>query len=214
MAPQTRWLSGPLALALGFALTVTVSAGERRATVDGHTVGAYHREFSTATRPDPPHAVREEPAWGACCDTQSERPWWDDGAAAPTSQSRWWTRHRPDPNRRRAEVPSDGPDGAWSHDVIDREAWRGPDERSRRGWRAGWRGAAQGWGGVWWYGWGADWPAYAGSWDGNRWYHAGRGWRHSGGRGAWQGRWRGEFGFGHGGGDGRRVIALPGQGGD
>ena len=200
MAPETRWVLLPLALGVGLTmLSAAASADERRASTS-----AYHRDFHTATRIDPPPAARG-PAWGACCDGQSA-PWWDE-SDAQRAHGHWWERHRPDPNRRRIDVPSDGPDGAWSQEGLGWNGWRGRDERARHGWRAGWHGAAPGWGGVWWYGWGGDWPAYAGRWEDGRWYGAGRGWRHAEWRG--RGSWHGEFGFGHGWGNGRRVIAVP-----
>ena len=193
MAPDTRWLLLPLALGVG-ALTTASAAGHRS------PMNAYHQEFRTATRADAPQAART-PAWGACCEGQAGA-WRDDDDA---SQSRWWAHHRPDPNRRRADA--DAPDGGWPDEDIGWNGWHGSDEH--RGWRAGWRGAAPGHGGVWWYGWGGDWPAYAGSWERSRW----DGWgdpHRSGHRGGFHG----EFGFEHGWGGGHRVIALPTPRGD
>jgi len=89
------------------------------------------------------------------------------------------------------------------------DAWPGPDDRARRGLRAGWHGAAPGWGGVWWYGWGGDWPSYAGG-------HGHRGsWQDTGGSVWGSGdRWHGEIGIGQGWGSGPRVIAQPAPRGD
>jgi hypothetical protein len=206
MAPNTRWLVLPLALGLGLALTTAASAGEQRSVSS-----AYHREYRTATRPErsDPSPVARESAWGG-----QPAPWWEDGDA---SRSHWWSEHRPDPNRRPVKVPWDGP---RSHNGIGWGDWHGRDERARRGWRAGWRGAAPGWGGVWWYGWGGDWPTYADTWEEGRWHQwhgwhdRERGWHHSGWSDGYRGGWHGEFGYGHGWGDGRRVIALPAPRGD
>lgn len=247
MAPHARWLLLPLALGL----CLIAVAQERRTEVAAGPNGSYHREYSTAVRQDPPPAARA-PVWGSWCDGASACPDWGHGDGTPVPQEqRWWAGdgqqrgHRPDPNLRRVEVPGraeprgwSGPapwwqDGTSSGSPADWGSWREPDDRARRGWRAGWRGAAPGLGGVWWYGWGDDWPAYAGAWqpgwgatrwsgwqgDGGSHGYVQFGYGHGGG-GHWHGdiqygqgwnagRWHGEFGFGQGWTDGPRVIALP-----
>jgi hypothetical protein len=199
MAPKTHPLRLPFALGIGLvALTSTASADEHPG------VAAYHREYRTAIRPDPPAVVRDS-SWSG-----QAGPWWND-QSGPPAQSAWWAQHRPDPNRRRIEIPSDGSDGAWWRDDL---GWHETDERARHGWRAGWRGAAPGPGGVWWFGWGGDWPSYAGSWERGGWQHHHHGGRWSSWGGGRSDHWHGEFGFGQGWGGGRRVIALPAQGGE
>ena len=196
-----------LLLPLGLAAALSAPAQSRPAG-DGDGAWAYHREVRTAARQDPP-PVAHAPAWGGWADRPDAR-WADSGPPAdvvPASPDRLpgYERPRRDPNLRRSEVPGVAP--AWG---AVGDPWQDP--RSRHGWRAGWRGAAPGWGGVWWSGWGGDRPAYAVGWD-----HAGPGIR--------DGRWHGTFGievgwgaghgadgFGRGGGSG--VIALPAPRGD
>ena len=244
MAPHARWLLLPLALGV----CLGASAQERRSAVAAAPPGAYHRSYSTAVRQDPPPAARA-PAWGSWCDG-SAGPAGGPGDGTPVPQEqRWWADggqrgHRPDPNLRRVDVPGpdprgwNGPDPWWRdgysswHAGGDWSGWREPDDRARHGWRAGWHGAAPGWGGVWGYGWGDDWPAYAGAWQPGGWgAPPWSGWQGNGhgyvqfgygqGHGGhWQGefhygqgwggeRWHGEFGVGQGWSDGPRVIALP-----
>lgn len=196
---------------------------------------AYHMVVRTAERHDPP-AVAHAPAWGSWADAPGA---WsgagpgDPPVATPVDAGRAWTHgthaHRaPDPNLR-VRTPS-GEGGIPPYDWGADPRWNGvrtPDDRARHGWRAGWHGAAPGWGGVWGYGWGDDWPAYAtgdgGDWA--SWPATGAVWIGYGqGRGGWRGgfgyeqgwhagRGHGLFGFGHEGGGGR-VIALPSLRGD
>lgn len=206
MAPKTQRSRLALALAIGLAALIPAASAAEHPP----GIGAYHQAYRTAARPDPRQAARD-PSDSACCDGQAA-PWWNEGNGS-RPESAWWAQHRPDPNRRRVEGPSERSDGTWWRDGAGWDGWHGYDERSRRGWRAGWRGAAPGWGGVWWSGWGGDWPAYAGGWERGGWHHRDRGGRVSWGEGH-RGRWHGEFGFEHGWGDGRRVIALPAPDGE
>lgn len=210
MAAHAGRLLLPLAVG-ALVLPAGASAQARQPVPD-----AYHRDYHTAVRHDPPPPAHA-PAWGSWADTPA--PWWNqptspapidgrpgmDGMPVPGQH-----RRRPDPNVRMAVVPdARGPDG-WDGDQVGSGGWDGahaPDDRIRHGWRAGWRGAAPGWGGVWWYGWGGDWPAYAADGDGSGWSGS-RGWDGWGRAGAGSG-WHGTFGIEQGWGGGRRVIALP-----
>lgn len=211
MAARAGRLLLPLAVGV-LALPAAVSAQARHAST---ALDPYHREYHTAVRHDPP-AAAHAPAWGSWADTPA--PWWNqptspapvtgtggaDGNPAPGHHG------RQDPNLRMAVVPDGQAPYGWSGDQMGNGGWDGahaPDERMRHGWRAGWRGAAPGWGGVWWYGWGGDWPAYAADGDGSGW----NGSRARAGAGSDSGSgWHGTFGFEQGwGGGGRRVIALP-----
>ena len=191
---------------------------------------AYHLEVRTGVRQDPP-AAAHAPAWGSWADAPGA---WSDampgGTPVPTPQADApaWTHRpphrRPDPNLRVRTASGEGEIPPWDLQMDGDRRWYGgrtPDDRARHGWRAGWHGAAPGWGGVWWYGWGDDWPAYAGG-DGDWGPWSGGGTLRMGygqGRGGWHGgfdysqgwdadRSHGMFGFGHDRGGGR-VIALP-----
>jgi hypothetical protein len=212
--------AGRLLLPLAIGVLVLPAAVSAQARHGDTTPDPYHRDYHTAVRHDPPPPAHA-PAWGSWADTPA--PWWNQptspapvtGTGAGGSDAFPAPGHhgRPDPNLRMAVVPDTQTPYGWSGDQVG-NGWDGahaPDDRMRHGWRAGWRGAAPGWGGVWWYGWGGDWPAYAAdggdsSWSGSR------GWRGSpnwGGAGAGSG-WHGTFSFEQGwGGGGQRVIALP-----
>lgn len=226
MAAGTRVIARRCAF-VAAGLTALV-AQAREPTAAPMPRAAYHVEVRTAVRQDPP-AVAHAPAWGSWADAPGA--WADAPSATPAdipSTRRNLSHRRPDPNLRvrtptgDVEIPGPAPfdhlqaggDGRW-------DGVRTPDDRARHGWRAGWHGAAPGWGGVWWYGWGGDWPTYAmdgGAADG--WSRAGtlrvgyghgregwhRGFEYSQGWGA--GRAHGMFGFGHDHGGGH-VIALP-----
>lgn len=190
-------------LPLGLGVALPAAAQAHREDADGRW--AFHRDVRTAARHDPP-PVAHAPAWGGWADMP--RADWSaspEPAFASHDPSSPSDRRRPDPNLRRVDVPGD----AMDRGVVG-EPWQDP--RGRHGWRAGWHGAAPGWGGVWWSGWGGDWPAYAVGWDHERAAHG-------------DGRWHGTFGlevgwgagrvggaFDHGG--GRGVIALPAPRGD
>jgi hypothetical protein len=216
MAAHARRLLLPLALGVLILPTVAAAQARRLATFPD----PYHREYRTAVRQDPPPAAHA-PAWGSWADAPGQ--WWNDQRAQQVPDDGFGQgerpvvdhRRRPDPNLRMAIVPGDGGgavDWGWARDSGAHGDWSGwggwrtPDDRARHGWRAGWHGAAPGWGGVWWYGWGGDWPAYADGWDGGGW-DGSRGW----GGAAWGSGtgWHGTLGFEHGWGGGGRVIALP-----
>jgi hypothetical protein len=212
MAARARRLLLPLAFGV-LSLPTAASAQVRHPTT---FLDSYHREYHTATRQDPPPAAHA-PAWGSWADAPGA--WWNQ--AAPSTQADGFAgdggavsghRGRRDPNLRMAVVPGEDDPGwtrGWrAHDDGSRwGGWRAPDDRARHGWRAGWHGAAPGWGGVWWYGWGGDWPAYAegGGWSDDGWSgsRGGAGWGGSGSG------WHGTFGIEHGWGGGRHVMALP-----
>lgn len=194
-----RWFLLPL----GLCVALPAAAQARRGADAGW---AFHSEVRTAVRHDPP-AVAHAPAWGGWAETPGTG--WhaasDPAFATSHDPSPAADRRRPDPNLRRVEVPDEAAD--WS---TVGEPWQDP--RGRHGWRAGWHGAAPGWGGVWWSGWGGDWPAYAAGWDHERPTRGDGRWHGTFGVEYGWGAGRGDGGFGHGG--GRGVIALPTPRGD
>jgi hypothetical protein len=219
MAARVRRLLLPLALGVLILPAAASAQAQHRATFPD----PYHREYRTATRHDPAPAAHA-PAWGSWADAPGA--WWNQQAPQPQADGYGQDggpvsgrRGRPDPNLRMAVVPGDT-DPRFANDAGMRDGWSGwgdgrtPDDRARHGWRAGWHGAAPGWGGVWWYGWGGDWPAYAADagdgWSDGGWSGA-RGWGGAGwgsGSGSRSG-WHGTFGIERGWGGGSRVIAMP-----
>src|SRR5881392_2237813 len=173
MPPGARWFLVPLAAGVALGGASPLSAQGRA----GVAPMPYHHEVRTAVRPDPaPQA--HAPAWGSWCDNGVACGGWNDPSVTPQAGSDPWSgsavpspaRHRPDPNLRRVDGPIGGAErGPWWDDNAPAapwqqpawaeggDAWSGAEDRVRHGWRAGWRGAQPGWGGVWWYGWGGDW---------------------------------------------------------